>query len=400
MARKCCRRFRGTEESNNNTFTCRIGTSKLSSGDIPQCQSGFIHSGDLLYHRVKAREKDPSSMHSRVRFLTVDVVVHCEPSPTACCCVLAYVMRTLSFLARPLTLLSSTLTPTTTSRSHPLLLLPRRTFAFASVGLAAWSSSTALFHDSACAATADMNYLNATAAAALDAELMTQPGFTLEQLMELAGLSVAQAVYTVVEQERKSDINKPNILVICGPGNNGGDGLVAARHLVHFGYDCTIVYPKRSAKQPHYANLVQQCTDLGIEIRDDMPSSLSPYTAFVDAMFGFSFTGAPREPFASIIQQLVEVQDTTTIVAVDVPSGWHVNDGDAQKTGFAPAVLVSLTAPKQCARHFTGKHHFCGGRFLPPALADKYDVRMPPYPGFSQVMELPRGGGGGGWEDE
>ena len=67
-------------------------------------------------------------------------------------------------------------------------------------------------------------YLNAADAAALDAELMSTPGYSLEQLMELAGLAVAEAVYQAippsVEKKRK-------ILLVCGPGNNGGDGLVA-----------------------------------------------------------------------------------------------------------------------------------------------------------------------------
>lgn len=237
-------------------------------------------------------------------------------------------------------------------------------------------------------------FLNAADAAALDVELMTQPGFSLEQLMELAGLSVAEAVYQVVEdQSRESNDNdnaddKPKIVLVCGPGNNGGDGLVAARHLVMFGYDCTVVYPKPSKNQ-HFINLVQQCQDVGIPIVTEMPPTSSRYDAIVDAIFGFSFHGAPREPFATILQQMKEASSssTTLTISVDVPSGWNVDEGDVANTGFLPDVLISLTTPKHCSKNFPGRH-FVGGRFLPPKLAKKYKIQMPPYPGVSQVMEI------------
>ncbi len=56
-------------------------------------------------------------------------------------------------------------------------------------------------------------------------------GFSVDQLMELAGLSVAQAV-----RAEYSPSSHKRVLIIAGPGNNGGDGLVAGRHLYHFGY--------------------------------------------------------------------------------------------------------------------------------------------------------------------
>jgi hydroxyethylthiazole kinase-like uncharacterized protein yjeF len=226
-------------------------------------------------------------------------------------------------------------------------------------------------------------YLNAKDAYDLDVELMKTPGFTLEQLMELAGLSVAQVVYEVAPKA------KSKILLVCGPGNNGGDGLVAARHLVLFGHEAVVVYPKQTSKQPHYANLVKTCEDLGIPILDTMPEDLSSFSVLVDAIFGFSFSGTPREPFGTILKDMMGAQSNhkIPIVAVDVPSGWNVDEGDVSGLGFEPEVLISLTTPKLCARNFKGRH-FCGGRFLPPALAEKYSIKMPPYPGTSQFMEL------------
>lgn len=73
---------------------------------------------------------------------------------------------------------------------------------------------------------------------------MSTGGFSIDQLMELAGLSVSQAVFKLQPLSKGK-----RILVACGPGNNGGDGLVAARHLFHYGYKPTIYYPKQSKNE-------------------------------------------------------------------------------------------------------------------------------------------------------
>ena len=169
---------------------------------------------------------------------------------------------------------------------------------------------------------------------------------------------------------------------------------MAARHLLHFGFQPTVVYPKRSTKT-HFINLVQQLEDLQIPILDEIPSidNNEEYPdVIVDAIFGFSFRGtAPREPFATAITQMITMQTEHNglLVSVDVPSSWNVDGGDMTEgsTKFQPDVLISLTAPKLSAKHFHGRH-FVGGRFLPPALAEKYNIRMPPYPGVRQVMEI------------
>ncbi|CAM9895895.1 unnamed protein product [Discosporangium mesarthrocarpum] len=114
------------------------------------------------------------------------------------------------------------------------------------------------------AANPQVSLLSARNAAALDVDLMSTPGFSVDQLMELAGLSVACAIGKVYSPGK--------VLVVAGPGNNGGkrDGLVAARHLWHFGYEPVCLYPKQTAK-PLYTNLVTQCKDLGIPFLPSMP---------------------------------------------------------------------------------------------------------------------------------
>jgi NAD(P)H-hydrate epimerase len=110
-------------------------------------------------------------------------------------------------------------------------------------------------------------------------------------------------------------------IFILGPGNNGGDGLVAARHLFHFGYSPFVVYPKKGKTQL-FTNLVDQCLDLDIPIMEALPDgydhALSNTKLIIDALFGFSFEGPSREPFTSIISNLAT--SSIPVLSVDIPS--------------------------------------------------------------------------------
>ncbi|GMN27315.1 hypothetical protein TIFTF001_041013 [Ficus carica] len=237
-----------------------------------------------------------------------------------------------------------------------------------------------------------ISYLTQREAAEIDETLMGPLGFSVDQLMELAGLSVAASIAEVYKSSEYS-----RVLAICGPGNNGGDGLVAARHLFHFGYKPVICYPKRTPK-PLYSGLVTQLESLSVPFIsvEDLPLDLSgEFDIIVDAMFGFSYHGSPRPPFDGLIQMLISSRNydqtrhkSSVVVSVDIPSGWHVEGGDVGGEGIRPDMLVSLTAPKLCAKKFSGPHHFLGGRFVPPSIAEKYKLRLPSYPGTSMCVRI------------
>ncbi|KAL8465298.1 hypothetical protein ACS0TY_034703 [Phlomoides rotata] len=237
-----------------------------------------------------------------------------------------------------------------------------------------------------------VSYLNQREAAEIDEILMGPLGFSVDQLMELAGLSVATSIAGVYKPAEHS-----RVLALCGPGNNGGDGLVAARHLHHFGYKPFICYPKRTAKAL-YNGLVTQLESLSIPFLsvEDLPVDFSSsFDIVVDAIFGFSFHGSPRPPFDDLIQRLVALgnakqknQKPPVIVSVDIPSGWHVEEGDLSGEGITPDMLVSLTAPKLCANKFSGPHHFLGGRFVPPTIAEKFKLHLPAYSGTSMCVRI------------
>ena len=237
------------------------------------------------------------------------------------------------------------------------------------------------------------------------------------------------------------------MLVVCGPGNNGvfksarssiltsssqsspncwislvcrsdipttgGDGLVCARHLHHYGYTPAIYYPKPS-KPDLFKRLVTQLKNLNLTFidpeasdpsSDSLSAALESASLIVDSLFGFSFSPPVRAPFDKLISHLESPDRKTPVLSVDIPSSWDVTSGPPSlgQVGhsFMPEFLISLTAPKPCTKYFKGGRHFVGGRFVPSGIADKFGLGdvMSRYEGYEQICEVPveqEGIGGGG----
>lgn len=133
--------------------------------------------------------------------------------------------------------------------------------------------------------------------------------------------------------------------------------------------------------------MLKQLTSISVNILDKMPSEADidkEYDCFVDAIFGFSFTGDVRAPFDGILETLRKIKIPT--VAIDIPSGWDVEKGDVTGKGLQAETLISLTAPKLCAEHWNGKYHWLGGRFVPKEAVEAYNLVLPKYSGSEQCV--------------
>ncbi|KAM0788336.1 hypothetical protein ACM66B_001478 [Microbotryomycetes sp. NB124-2] len=259
-------------------------------------------------------------------------------------------------------------------------------------------------------------YITAKEAQMIDKELMGSDGaFSLDQLMELAGFSIAQWVAQLyplgqelapAEDGSRQKRDNERVLVVAGPGNQGGDGLVAARHLHHFGYSTSIFYPKESSGEL-FQRLKKQCENLDLPFIAPPTSTSSSFPAapdaqdvafrralsgadiILDCVFGFSFKPPARAPFITALEEFRKT--SKPVLSVDIPSGWDVEEGNTHD-GFTPTALLSLTAPKLGVKQYAdeGRTHWLGGRFIPPQMDKKYDLHLPAYPLSSMIVCLHR----------
>lgn len=121
---------------------------------------------------------------------------------------------------------------------------------------------------------------------------------------------------------------KNPVCILCGIGNNGGDGLAITRLLRNQNCQANAYIIQNSSKQPtadhlaNYAALMEQYPDSlhDIHTLSDFPS-LTPGTLIVDAILGTGINRSPEGLIADIIHQINSLYEQHTIIAIDIPSG-------------------------------------------------------------------------------
>jgi NAD(P)H-hydrate epimerase len=174
-------------------------------------------------------------------------------------------------------------------------------------------------------------------------------GLPPSMLMENAGKAVAEEVRKIV-----STINQQHILILIGPGNNGGDGLVAARHLHDWGAKVSLyLFSQRAPGDPNL-ELVQKRGMTCIEATQDenlgrLDELLASANAVIDAIFG---TGKIR-PLQGIFRQALnrvsrakKGRPALRIIALDLPSGLNADSGAVDPACLYADNTITLGFPK------------------------------------------------------
>ena len=189
-------------------------------------------------------------------------------------------------------------------------------------------------------------------------------GVSTSTLMEKAGQGVAEFIINQLKNR------KANILVLCGTGNNGGDGFVAARYLITK-YPVTVFLAgneddiKTDIASENFLRLKKtKAKIISINDSSDLDRVLSNHDVIVDAILGIGFSGTLREPYATIIKKINSQQDKT-LISVDVPTGlgtdlslhpqytvtFHdIKEGMNQENS-GEIHIVDIGIPKEAATH-------------------------------------------------
>jgi ADP-dependent NAD(P)H-hydrate dehydratase / NAD(P)H-hydrate epimerase len=189
---------------------------------------------------------------------------------------------------------------------------------------------------------------DAKAMRGVDRWAIEQQGVASLDLMERAGAGVAHAV-----EVHASD---GAVAVVCGKGNNGGDGLVVARLLRESGREVTVVCvaPPEEFSGDAAANLERLPGSPPLMLEQGA-SAIASARVIVDALLGTGFSGEPRGSAAEAIG-LVE-QAGGGVVAVDVPSGVDASTGVVATIAVHAAVTVTFHAAKPGLWIMPGKEH-------------------------------------------
>jgi NAD(P)H-hydrate epimerase len=192
-------------------------------------------------------------------------------------------------------------------------------------------------------------------AAALDRETQAR-GVAAADLMERAGRAVARAA-----RELAGGAYGRRAVVVCGKGNNGGDGLVAARHLARWGLRTTVVLLEDAGelREPAASNARRLAEAPGVRARSfderALARELDRADVAVDAIFGTGFRGMPEDEWAAAIAALNACG--APVVAVDIPSGVHGGTGAVEGEAVRADLTVTFGAAKLGAVLLPGAEH-------------------------------------------
>jgi len=184
----------------------------------------------------------------------------------------------------------------------------------------------------------------------LDRLALEELGLPGVVLMENAGGGAARIALELLAEKSRA-----NVTIVCGPGNNGGDGWVVARHLANAGHDVHVdTCVDLAALRGDAAIMAGAAQRLGIAISvlrtsDAVGARSATWNAsdlVVDALLGTGASGAPRGVVGDAVRALAQLERGPPILALDLPSGFDADTGPGPGACVRATVTASFAAEK------------------------------------------------------
>lgn len=217
--------------------------------------------------------------------------------------------------------------------------------------------------------------VSAAEMAEVDGLAVDEFGIDILQMMEQAGSHLAE----LVRAELGGDLRDRRVIVAVGPGNNGGGGLAAARHLANRGASVRVILARpvnrlTEAGRHELATLLQMSVDCCVAIYDvpdeELDQELASADAIVDAVLGYRASGPPHDGVLWLVDRIARA--SVPVISLDLPSGVDADTGEAPGAAVAATATLTLALPKPGLFRAAGRERagrvYLGDIGLPAAL--------------------------------
>ncbi len=189
----------------------------------------------------------------------------------------------------------------------------------------------------------------------LEARAEREYGLTSHILMENAGKSAAEILVEYMsKQHSKSRREVHEMLVLVGPGNNGGDGLVMARHLEQWGAHISTYHWKEQLLTVNGREIPQEDTEQELE------EIIQRADYILDALLGTGRSRPLPDSMRSLlgrVHQEREKRAELRVIAIDLPTGLNADTGEVDPGTIPVDVTITLACPKQGFFFFPGREY-------------------------------------------
>lgn len=228
----------------------------------------------------------------------------------------------------------------------------------------------------------------------VDRIMIDEIGVSILMMMENASRNIAVLTRMILGGSLK---NK-KIIILCGKGNNGGDGLGAARHLINFGANVICIISENASMLGKETRtqfyILKNINAKLIEFSDKNYYKIEAYIKssdlIIDALLGYNMKGNPKKPISTLIH--LSNNARKPILAIDIPSGLNGDTGLPNDPTMKATTTITLALPKvgllkKSAREHVGKL-YVADLSIPKKVYTKIGIEVPFLFENNEIMKI------------